>query len=74
MICTEFNDGKGLEYRWTRNDGYWKMTKGFPSGGKEISLKAVAEALETDRLAKEHRKKKKKPAVKKVVHTKYKGD
>lgn len=73
LICDEFNDGKNLEYKWTRADGYWKMTKGFFNGGRSVSLHAVAEALIYDKQIREMKKKKKKPRSKKIIN-KYKGD
>ena len=75
LICDEFNDGKNLEYKWTRADGYWKMTKGFFNGGRSVSLHAVAEVLMYDKQVRERakEKKKKQPKSKKVI-TKYKGD
>jgi hypothetical protein len=73
LICDEFNDGKNLEYKWTRADGYWKMTKGFFNGGRSVSLHAVAEALIYDKQVREMKKKKKKPRSKKIIN-KYKGD
>jgi hypothetical protein len=75
MICDEFNNGNNLEYKWTRADGYWKMTKGFFNGGRSVSLHSLAQALKYDKEAKELKKKKKKqqPKSKKIVN-KYKGD
>ena len=74
-ICKEFNEGEPLEYKWTRADGYWKVTKGFPMGGKSVSLHAVAEAMEYERwLRKEKEQVKKGVAKKKQQFTKYKGD
>ena len=58
MICDEFNNGNNLKYKWTRADGYWKMTKGFFNVGKECSLHALAQALRYDKQAKEGKKKK----------------
>jgi len=74
MICDEFNNGKNLEYKWTRADGYWKMTKGFFNGGRSVSLHAVAEALIYDKQAKELKKKKKQQPKSKKIINKYKGD
>ena len=75
MICSEFNNGKNLEYKWTRPDGYWKMTKGFiNSGNKGLSLHTLAnflqkeKSMQKDKESKPVRKKTKKP------YTKYKGD
>jgi len=73
LICDEFNDGKNLEYKWTRADGYWKMTKGFPSSGRECSLHLFAQALKYDKQSKEVKRKKEK--IKEVkIRTKYKGE
>lgn len=73
LICDEFNDGKNLEYKWTRADGYWKMTKGFPNNGRECSLHLFAQALKYDKQSKEVKRKKEK--IKEVkIRTKYKGD
>jgi hypothetical protein len=77
LICTLFNDGEPLPYKYTRKDGYWKMTKGYiPNRGREISLHTYAKLLEVDRewhnILREKtlamRKQNKK------IKTKYKGD
>ena len=73
MICDMFNDGKNLEYKWTRKDGYWKMTKGFINGSqKEGSLHALAQFMKEER---EMKKKRKETPVKKkkTPYIKYKG-
>lgn len=75
LICKEFNDGEPLEYKWTRSDGYWKVTKQFPmSQDKGMSVHILAKyILEEKKMAKEKKKtvpnkRKKKPYIK------YKGD
>ena len=80
MICTEFNEGKGLEYRWTRSDGYWKVTKGFPMGPTRSVLgvhllKALIYEREMEAM-RDEAKKKKAPSrqKKKQPYTKYIGD
>jgi hypothetical protein len=74
-ICKEFNEGEPLEYKWTRADGYWKVTKGFPMGGRSVSLHSVAEVVEYERwLLKEKDADKRKPGRIKKVVTKYKGE
>tara|TARA_R110002126_G_scaffold290435_1_gene447374 strand:+ start:407 stop:640 length:234 start_codon:yes stop_codon:yes gene_type:complete len=77
MICTEFNEGNPLEYRWTRSDGYWKMTKGFPSGPRrEVQASDLMKLLRYEKeidVMKD--KKKKEPSRKsKKPYTKYLGD
>ena len=74
MICDEFNGGDNLEYKWTRADGYWKMTKGFFNGGRSVSVHSLAQALRYDKQAKELKKKKKKQPKSKKIINKYKGD
>ena len=80
MICTEFNEGKGLEYRYTRADGYWKVTKAFPMGPTTSVIGAdLLEALTYERemeAMKDAAKKKKAPSKqkKKQPYTKYLGD
>jgi hypothetical protein len=77
MICTEFNEGNPLEYRWTRSDGYWKMTKGFPSGPRrEVQASDLMKLLRYEKeidVMKD--KKKKEPSRKsKKPYTKYLGE
>lgn len=37
-VCEVFNGGKQLPFKYTRKDGYWKMSKGFQNyDGKVIS-------------------------------------
>jgi len=78
MICTEFNEGKGLEYRWTRSDGYWKMTKGFPSGPKrEVKASDIMQLLKDEKEMNDMKDKSKKKAPgrkTKKPYTKYLGD
>tara|TARA_R110000803_G_scaffold28544_1_gene65905 strand:+ start:342 stop:575 length:234 start_codon:yes stop_codon:yes gene_type:complete len=77
MICTEFNEGNPLEYRWTRSDGYWKMTKGFPSGPRrEVQASDLMELLRYEKEIDAMKdKKKKEPSRKsKKPYTKYLGD
>tara|TARA_R110000782_G_scaffold70117_2_gene140942 strand:+ start:480 stop:713 length:234 start_codon:yes stop_codon:yes gene_type:complete len=77
MICTEFNEGKGLEYRWTRSDGYWKMTKGFPSGPRrEVQASDLMKLLRYEKEIDAMKdKKKKEPSRKsKKPYTKYLGE
>ena len=77
MICTEFNEGKPLEYRWTRSDGYWKMTKGFPSGPRrEVQASDLMKLLRYEKEIDAMKdKKKKEPSRKsKKPYTKYLGE
>ena len=78
MICTEFNEGKGLEYRWTRSDGYWKMTKGFLSGPKrEVKASDIMQLLKDEKEMNDMKDKSKKKAPSrktKKPYTKYLGD
>ena len=72
MICNEFNDGKNLEYKWTRPDGYWKMTKGFiNSGDRGMSIHFLAQYIQEQKALKKEAKKVKRS--KKIIN-KYKGD
>ena len=72
MICNEFNDGKNLEYKWTRPDGYWKMTKGFiNSGDRGMSIHFLAQYIREQKALKKEAKKVKRS--KKIIN-KYKGD
>lgn len=74
LICREFNNSKPLEYKWTRKDGYWKMSKGFiNSGGVEQPASYYLEAIKLQQEIEEESKLKKKVKSKKVI-TKYKGD
>jgi hypothetical protein len=77
MICTEFNEGNPLEYRWTRSDGYWKMTKGFPSGPRrEVQASDLMKLLRYEKEINAMKdKKKKEPSRKsKKPYTKYLGE
>jgi hypothetical protein len=77
MICTEFNEGNPLEYRWTRSDGYWKMTKGFPSGPRrEVQASDLMKLLQYEKEIDAMKdKKKKEPSRKsKKPYTKYLGE
>jgi hypothetical protein len=78
MICTEFNEGKPLEYRWTRSDGYWKMTKGFPSGPRrEVQASDLMKLLQYEKeiSVMKDKKQKKAPGKKKnKPYIKYIGD
>lgn len=77
MICTEFNEGNPLEYRWTRSDGYWKMTKGFPSGPRrEVQASDLMKLLRYEKEIDAMKdKKKKEPSRKsKKPYTKYLGE
>ena len=66
MICTEFNEGNPLEYRWTRSDGYWKMTKGFPSGPRrEVQASDLMKLLRYEKEIDVMKDKKKKDMKKK---------
>ena len=49
MIKEKFPSKTPLEYRWTRKDGYWRMTKGFVQANKEIPLHYLAEAIKEKR-------------------------
>ena len=75
MICNEFNDGKNLEYKWTRPDGYWRMTKGFINGPqKEGSLHALAKFIKEEKEMKKKSKEKVPSKKNKKPYTKYTGD
>ncbi len=75
FICKEFNNDEPLEYRWTRKDGYWKMSKGFPSGPtKGIYLHFIAEHILQERKLKKDKQKVPASKRKKKPYTKYKGD
>jgi len=77
MICTEFNEGNPLEYRWTRSDGYWKMIKGFPSGPRrEVQASDLMKLLQYEKEINVMKdKKKKEPSRKsKKPYTKYLGE
>ena len=76
LICATFNDGEPLPYKYTRKDGYWKMTKGYmPNVGNEISLHTYAKLLEIDREWRNILKEKTQAALaKQKMKTKYKGD
>lgn len=73
-MCNLFNNGKPLEWKWTRADGYWKMTKGFDNTqGKAVSVHLFADyILEERRMAED--KKKYKGRKKKKKYIKYSGD
>ena len=72
MVCTEFNEGKPLEYRWTRSDGYWKITKGFPSGPKrEVKASDLMELLQYEKEMQAMAHKKKEPKSKKPYKKPY---
>lgn len=50
MVCDEFNQGNNLEYKFTKPDGYWTMTKGFINAGpKGICVHALADYLKENR-------------------------
>jgi hypothetical protein len=75
FICKEFNGGEPLEYKWTRKDGYWKMTKGFPSGpNKGVYVHILAEHILQERAMKKEQQKAKPSKKKKKPYIKYKGD
>ena len=68
MICDEFNGGKNLEYKWTRKDGYWKMTKGQAWNQRFIS-KNLDQFIKEEKEMKKSKekvpgKKNKKPYIK----------
>ena len=74
-MCDLFNDGKPLEWKWTRADGYWKMTKGFSNvQGKAVSVHLFAQYLIEERKMAEDYKKKRKGRKKKKIYVKYKKD
>lgn len=74
MICDDFNSGGDLEYRFTKPDGYWTMTKGFiTTGPRGIDVHLLAEHIKQIRAAELVKKKKSLPKKKKKeVLTKYK--
>ena len=75
FICKEFNKGKPLEYKWTRKDGYWKMTKGFFRGpNKGVYVHILAEHILQERAMKKDQQKAKPSKKKKKPYIKYKGD
>jgi len=74
MICNEFNNGKNLEYKWTRPDGYWKMTRGFINGGKSLDLHLLAKHILEEKALMKEKKKEVPSKKKKKPYIKYKGD
>ena len=75
MICNEFNDWRNLEYKWTRPDGYWRMTKGFiNTGNKELSLHTLAKFLQEEKEMKKTKETKPTRKKTKKPYIKYKGD
>ena len=78
VMSNLFNNEKGLQYKWTRADGYWKMTKGFINGPtKSVRGVDLLEALQYERWVQEMKKQKKAPGTNKKnkkPYTKYLGD
>lgn len=74
MIYKEFGNGVPLEYKWTKKDGYWKMTKGFINGSSKYMLVSdLAKFIKEEKAMKKD--KKKEPAKKnKKPYTQYTGD
>lgn len=76
-IIKLFNHGEPLPWKYTRDDGYWQMSKGFLSydEGKAVTadvyLKTIKAAKE-DKLG--YKQEKKIPKHKFKVQNKYKGD
>ena len=78
MLCKEFNDGKYLEYKYTRHDGYWKMTKGWDNTPYKVMTAKqylhLCQMIREDKELLDKRKEVKQRGRKKKVHTKYVGD
>lgn len=78
MLCNEFNDGKYLDYKYTRKDGYWKMTEGYDNTPyKEMSAKQylhLCKMIREDQELIAKSKQKRKASKKKQIQTKYVGD
>lgn len=75
LICKEFNKGEPLEYRWTRSDGYWKVTKGFPMNqDKGMNVHLLAEHILQEKALMKEKKKAVPNKRKKKPYVKYKGD
>lgn len=77
MICKEFNQGEPLPYKYTRKDGYWKMTKGFVNYSNKYLT--ASQYLKLCQMAREDKEvieltKAKKTKGKFKVQNKYKGD
>ena len=83
-LCQEFNDGKPLPAKFTRKDGYFKLTKGWQhQAGREVPASSYLEMLKQareDRAALERSWKLSKDKILKArkqkhkVKTKYKGE
>ena len=49
-LCQEFNDGKPLPAKFTRRDGYFKLTKGWQhQAGREVPASQYLEMLKQAR-------------------------
>jgi len=60
LICNEFNNGGDLEYKFTRKDGYWTLTKGFiNTSGRWMSVHRLAEYVKDVKEARRAAAKKK---------------
>ena len=78
MLCKEFNNGEYLEYKFTRHDGYWKMTKGWDNAPYKVMTAKqylrLCQMIREDKELLDKRKEVKKRGRKKKVQTKYVGD
>tara|TARA_R110000787_G_scaffold254163_3_gene359469 strand:+ start:180 stop:563 length:384 start_codon:yes stop_codon:yes gene_type:complete len=74
LIYKEFGNGIPLEYKWTKKDGYWTMTKGFINGtNKSMSVHDLDQFIKEEKAMKKGKKKEPKKKDKKP-YTKYSGD
>jgi|DEB0MinimDraft_10_1074344.scaffolds.fasta_scaffold34296_1 hypothetical protein len=77
LICNLFNSGEPLPYKYTRRDGYWKMTKGFMNHGGTVM--SSGNYLKLCQLVRDERDQQQRPKTKKrkqkfTVKNKYIGD